>query len=251
MIKACFFGRISYKYGLTVQEQIYELTKNLDNLNCLCFFEHNPVYTVGIRDHLYPSQEEQRLIKLGAEFYRTDRGGLITYHGPGQLIAYPIFNLRALSENSKGKISYSVRQFVNLMEEVIIKLLSENFSLQHVGRTHDPGVWVENNRKIAAIGIKVRNGITSHGIALNCDTDLKWFDHIIACGLKGKKATSISNELQKNVPISDVILPLCSCFQSVFHTHVEYSDLSQLIPDPFELRRILLANNKSVSSISS
>lgn len=121
--------------------------------------------------------------------FRIKRGGLITFHGPGQLVAYPILNLRSLSVDDS---SIGVRRYVSLLEEVLIRVSSDSFGIKNVDRTNDPGksspaiflkfnclgVWVEKNRKLAAIGIQVRNGITGHGIALNCNVDLTWYNHV-------------------------------------------------------------------------
>ncbi|CAK5030663.1 unnamed protein product [Meloidogyne enterolobii] len=99
-------------------------------------------------------------------------------------------------------------------------MLKEKFKLENVGRTENAGVWINEQKKIGAIGIQVRNGITSHGLALNCETDLKWFDYIIPCGLKDKSTTSISNELNKQIKVNDVIEPLCEYFGKVFELKI-------------------------------
>uniref|UniRef100_A0A183BM96 Octanoyl-[acyl-carrier-protein]:protein N-octanoyltransferase LIPT2, mitochondrial n=1 Tax=Globodera pallida TaxID=36090 RepID=A0A183BM96_GLOPA len=197
MIQAFFFGRVPYLTGLCVQEslcrQIVADPGFRDHF--LCLFEHSPTYTVGIRQDQYSEEQAQRLRALGAEFHRQiekelqndkslpidriKRGGLITFHGPGQLVAYPVFNLRKLSPDGKSN-GLGVRRFVELVEEVLIQMLECDFGLKGVGRTRDPGVWVDGIRKVAAIGIQVRHGVISHGLALNCDTDLGWFDHCLA-----------------------------------------------------------------------
>nr|CAG8562878.1 15638_t:CDS:2 [Entrophospora candida] len=127
-----------------------------------------------------------RLKKLGAEYFRTLRGGKITFHGPGQLVCYPILNL--------NNFKLSVRSYVASIEKLIIDTCSE-YEIK-ARTTKDTGVWVENE-KICAIGIQVQRFITSHGFALNCNTDLRWFDHIIPCGIEGKSVTSITKELNK------------------------------------------------------
>jgi lipoate-protein ligase B len=114
---------------------------------------------------------------------------LITFHGPGQLVAYPILNLRSIFVDGS---SLGAKRYVSLLEGVLIRVATNTYGLRNVGRTKDPGliqcvdvliffglgVWIEENRKIAAIGIQIRNGITSHGIALNCNTDLNWYNHV-------------------------------------------------------------------------
>eukprot|EP00794_Sanderia_malayensis_P010856 gene10856-12011_t len=167
----------------------------------LLLVEHNPVYTIGRRKTPYlglsgkeTHEIENRLRQIGAEFWTTNRGGLITFHGPGQLVCYPILNLR--------NYRTSIRWYINSLEEVIIKTCAE-FGV-FVNRTEDIGVWIED-RKIAAIGVHVSKYITSHGLALNCNTDLNWFNHIVPCGIAGKSVTSLSKELNKEITIDNVL----------------------------------------------
>ncbi|KAL3110162.1 hypothetical protein niasHT_015765 [Heterodera trifolii] len=221
MIRALSFGRISYPMGLHVQE--FLLRRMTDdkafNGHFLCLLEHPPTFTVGIRNDEYSDEFAQRLRLLGAEFHRIKRGGLVTFHGPGQLVVYPVFNLRKLSADGKMN-GIGVKRFVELVEETVIQTLECDFGMNGVGRTQNPGVWVDGNRKVAAIGIQIRHGITSHGLALNCDTDLGWFDHIIPCGLRGKFVTSISRELGRSVSVSEAIGPICAQFERNFKAPV-------------------------------
>jgi len=237
LVKALWFGRQRYLHGLAIQEQLFEKLNNrkhqgIASEHYLCLFEHYPTYTVGLRSHLYSEEEEMRLKSLGAEFHRIKRGGMITYHGPGQLVAYPIFDLRTIrlkENNSRSGLSLGVKTFVNSIEEVLIQLLTNDYNITGVSRTTDTGVWVDGYRKIAAIGIQVRHGITSHGLALNCNTDLSWFDLIVPCGLEGKESTSISKELKKEVPINAVIHPFCRKFEKIYDCQVELiSEVPQL-----------------------
>ena len=170
--------------------------------------EHSPVYTIGRRSHLYNEAEEKRLNNLGADFFRADRGGLITFHGPGQLVAYPIFSL--------DEQKYGVKTYVDMLEETIISLLDNQFNVKGERSPHT-GVWVGNN-KICAMGISVhrQKKVVSHGLALNCNTDMKWFSHIVACGIHGKGVTSLSIEKDMNVPLLDVVDPFVQSFESVF-----------------------------------
>ncbi|KAF7640422.1 BPL/LPL catalytic domain-containing protein [Meloidogyne graminicola] len=218
---ALFFGEVPYLTGLNIQEFLFKqiCLQKLPNEHYLCMFEHNPpAYTVGIRESLYTEEAEQKVIKLGAEFHRVKRGGLITFHGPGQLVAYPIFNLHNISLNNQKTLG--VRDFVFSIEQVLIQMIKQKFKLENVGRTENAGVWVDKQKKIAAIGIQVRNGITSHGLALNCETNLKWFDNIIPCGLHNKSTTSLSQELNKKIKVNDVIYPLCEYFEKVFNLSI-------------------------------
>ncbi|KAK7499197.1 hypothetical protein BaRGS_00009457 [Batillaria attramentaria] len=180
-------------------------------LNTLLLVEHDPVYTVGLRTKDYDEIEEKRLKSLGAEFYRTNRGGLITYHGPGQLVAYPILNLTHFKP--------SIKWYIATLEQTIINACWQ-FGIQ-AHTTEDTGVWVDN-RKIAAIGVHGSRYVTTHGIALNCDVDLMWFRHIIPCGIRGKDVTSLTKELGKPTPIKSAILPFLRAFEEEFECEVKY-----------------------------
>ncbi|XP_076756282.1 lipoyl(octanoyl) transferase 2 [Xylocopa sonorina] len=216
IVKVLWAGRISYNYGLKLQQlfakQHHQKLKE-DSCNTLILLEHNPVFTVGIRDKEYTVEDEERLKNLGAEFFRTNRGGLITFHGPGQLVAYPILDLKQFKS--------SIKWYVCQIEEMIIRLCAE-FGIKGE-KSPNTGVWV-NDKKICAIGVHGSRYITTHGLALNCNTDLSWFNHIVPCGIKGKGVTSISQELNTNVTIQDVLPLFKNAFQDQFRCSlIEYS----------------------------
>nr|XP_033329811.1 putative lipoyltransferase 2, mitochondrial [Megalopta genalis] len=208
IVKVLWAGRLSYNAGLRLQKILsdrhHQKGQN-DICNTLILLEHNPVYTVGIRDKTYTVQDEEKLKNLGAEFYRTNRGGLITFHGPGQLVAYPILNLREFNQG--------IKWYVCQIEKMIIRLCA-NYGI-HACTSSDTGVWVED-RKICAIGIHGSRYITTHGLALNCNTNLDWFDHIVPCGIEGKGVTSISKELNAVITTQDVLPLLKNAFQDQF-----------------------------------
>ena len=155
--------------------QVYSEKVATGNANEVVWFcEHQPVYTTGKRGI------DNRLNNINADLIVTDRGGETTFHGPGQLMMYPILNLK--------NHHLSVRQYVHLLEESCIKLLS-SYGMSAKRECGLPGVWI-NHQKIVALGIRVSQGVTSHGMALNVHTDLKWFDQINPCGTS-KKATSM------------------------------------------------------------
>ncbi|HEX6141014.1 MAG TPA: lipoyl(octanoyl) transferase LipB, partial [Candidatus Limnocylindria bacterium] len=161
----------------------------------LLLLEHFPVYTIGRggdESNLLASAE--RLRELGAEFVRIDRGGDITYHGPGQLVAYPIVELRD---------PLDLRRYVRTLELAIIDTAAR-FGVQAGQVDGLTGVWVEGSRKLAAIGVRVRRGVTTHGLALNVNTDLRWFDEMIPCGIRDKEVTSLARELGHTVSMADV-----------------------------------------------
>lgn len=210
-------GLLSYSKALALQkcaaEQIIKAPGAFQNL--LILTEHHPVYTIGLRTKHYTLDDEHRLQQLGAEFYRTNRGGLITFHGPGQLVAYPIVNLKNFRP--------SMKWFVCSVERSVIAVCAE-FGLS-AQTTADTGVWVDD-RKICAIGVHGSRYVTTHGLALNCCTDLSWFEHIVPCGIEGKGVTSISQELGRQVTVDAVQPVFVKCFADIFGAHVKELDPS-------------------------
>ncbi|KAJ1364041.1 Lpl-1p [Parelaphostrongylus tenuis] len=165
---------------------------------------------------MYTRDEENRLRRLGADFHRTSRGGLITFHGPGQLVIYPIFDLKRIAARPVG-----VRRYVEMLEQVVIECTSSDFGIVDVCRTEHTGVWVGGNRKLAALGIAVSHGVSYHGLALNCNTDLSWFDHIIGCGIEDAEATSLSRECNRDITVEETIPKMVQRFSSVFDCEVQ------------------------------
>lgn len=211
-------GQLNYGESLKLQKMMSNrLIKGDDKFkNFIIINEHSPVYTIGIRTKNYSINDEEKLRNLGAEFHRTNRGGLITFHGPGQLVAYPIINLKNFEP--------SVRWYVCHIEKTVINLCKKyNIAAK---TTEDTGVWVDN-RKICAIGIHASRYITTHGLALNCNVDLSWYEHIVPCGLVGKEVTSLSKELEKNVSVDDTIPDFVASFEDVFQCKTELIDSSE------------------------
>lgn len=209
MVKILQIGEMNYFSALKLQNVLAEHHKsNLlsnEKSNFLILVEHNPVYTIGIRTKNYSIKDEEKLRNLGAEFFKTDRGGLITFHGPGQLVAYPIINLKCFN--------VSLRNYVGLIEKTVIDCCT-NFGLVAKTSPHT-GVWI-SDKKICAIGVHCSRYITTHGLAFNCNTDLDWFSHIIPCGIEGKEVTSLTKELGYNVSIKDVIPNFIRSFSKLF-----------------------------------
>ncbi|XP_047117184.1 putative lipoyltransferase 2, mitochondrial isoform X1 [Schistocerca piceifrons] len=179
----------------------------------LILVEHPPVYTIGIRKREEYAQDQSRLCALGAEFHVVDRGGLVTFHGPGQMVAYPVLNLRFW----KG----GLRSYVSRLENTVIHTISNGFALQNVEARPAPytGVWL-GNAKICAIGVRASRQVTTHGLALNCCVDLDWFKHIIPCGLEGCEVTSLSQQLKRKVEIEEVVPYFLTAFATVFQCHL-------------------------------
>ncbi len=188
-------GLTPYARAWEMQGELARLRKNDDIPDTLILLEHPPVYTVGraARDAQNLGAGEEYLRSLGAEVFWSDRGGDATFHGPGQLVGYPILRLKKLDTHG----------YLRDLEEVLIRVLSD-YGLE-AGRHRDyTGVWV-NGAKIAAIGVKFSSGrITSHGFALNVKTDLSWFDRITPCGIKEFGVTSLRKELDREVPLAEV-----------------------------------------------
>ncbi|XP_031556670.1 putative lipoyltransferase 2, mitochondrial [Actinia tenebrosa] len=211
-------GRIAYLDALRIQKTLarhhLDFKKDKSSIrprNVLFICEHNPVYTIGIRNKTFGEEEKNKLKKLGAEFYTTDRGGLITFHGPGQLVCYPVLDL--------GDFKKSIRWYVRSLEDVLIDTCAR-YDVE-AGVTDDTGVWVED-RKIAAIGVQASRWVTTHGVALNCNTDLTWFDHIVPCGIVGKGVTSLSFESKSEININDATTHFLASFSDVFNCQLRH-----------------------------
>nr|XP_040569859.1 putative lipoyltransferase 2, mitochondrial [Lepeophtheirus salmonis] len=207
-------GRMKYAEALKVQHRTVDQLKNNEITNHLLTLEHDPVYTIGIRSKDYDAQMEKALIKkTGADFVRTNRGGLITFHGPGQLVVYPILDLRQFTVQRKALLG--VKWYINQLEETIIKTCI-NLGISNPTRSPHTGVWVGDN-KICAMGVRNSEYVTYHGLALNCNTDLTWYKEIIPCGIEDKGVTSLSNELGRNVTLQDVLPAFRQEFKCVFN----------------------------------
>lgn len=180
----------------------------------LLFCEHPPVYTLGksgSEDHLRISDDERS--RLAIEYYRINRGGDITYHGPGQIVGYPIFDL--------DDFFTDVHRYVRSIEEVVIRTL-DDFQIKAGRIGEHTGVWVDipsaRPRKICAIGVHLSRWVTMHGFALNINTDLSYFNHIVPCGIDAsqKPVTSMAVECGQPVSMDDVRRCLMEHFAAVF-----------------------------------
>ncbi|XP_016983390.1 putative lipoyltransferase 2, mitochondrial [Drosophila rhopaloa] len=208
-------GRHSYTAGQQLQQHLAKSDQILDPpskfRNYLVLQEHDPVYTVGLRTKEYTAADEDRLRQLGADFHRTDRGGLITFHGPGQLVAYPILHLR--------QFKLSMRWYVSTLERMVIETCRQ-LGVPSATTTKDTGIWV-GDHKICAIGVHGSRYVTTHGIGLNCCTDMRWFEQIVPCGIEGKGVTSLSKELDRSVSVPEASEALLSSFASVFKCRLQ------------------------------
>jgi lipoyl(octanoyl) transferase len=216
------FGHRDYKETWDYQERLFNLKvsekgkavadagKTPDRL---IFVEHNHVYTLG------KSGSEQNLLldyiqlqARDASFYKIDRGGDITYHGPGQLVGYPIFDIEVMG--------LGLREYIHLLEEAIIRCVSR-FDIKGERLAGATGVWIDpgkgtHARKICAIGVRASRFVTMHGFALNVSTDLSYFNHINPCGFTDKGVTSIERETGIRVEMEDVKRVMYNTMREVF-----------------------------------
>ncbi len=206
-----------------LQQNIHIKTQNREALNNnkitnttqhhLLFCEHPPVYTLGKsgkQEHILINDIERE--KKNIQFFKTNRGGDITFHGPEQLVAYPIFDLE--------KFDTDIGHYLRNLEEVVIQTLAY-FNIKGERSKGETGVWIDAGqktkaRKICAIGIRCSRWITMHGLALNVNTDLQYFDYIIPCGIANKQVTSLQKELGKNIAMQEVVSIMKEKFEEIF-----------------------------------
>ena len=202
-----------------LQNQIIEtkLNNRKNNLNSitpnfLLFVEHDHVYTLGNSGNennlIF---DKKRLVEMGIKYHKTNRGGDITYHGPGQLVCYPILDLENFYRD--------IHKYLRDLEDVVINTL-DYFNISASGNSKETGVWLDvgtpEERKICAMGIKVSRWVTMHGLALNVNTNLSYFNGIVPCGISEKGVTSISNELNKTIKLDLVRKVLTENFLKKF-----------------------------------
>ena len=192
--------RKNYLDTLQIQESLRNQVLKNDSNNFLIIVEHDHVYTLG------KNANSSNVLNRICEIIPTQRGGDVTYHGPGQLVAYPIINLK------KRKIG--VKSYVAMIEKLISNILFDYGLKPHV-QIKETGVWIDD-RKIASIGIHVSRGVTMHGLAINVNTDLSYFDNIISCGIEGVKMTSMDKELGKKIRMNDIKKSLITHFNQIF-----------------------------------
>ncbi|KAM6157872.1 octanoyl-[acyl-carrier-protein]:protein N-octanoyltransferase LIPT2, mitochondrial [Rhynchocyon petersi] len=216
VVRLVWLGRVPYAEVLALQESWLkklqtgpgpELRSEVEGGALLLGEPAGPVYTAGLRGGLTP-EEAARLRSIGAEVHGTGRGGLATFHGPGQLLCHPVLDLRSFG--------LRLRTHVAALEACAVRLCE----LQGLptARARPPpftGVWL-GDRKICAIGVRCGRHITSHGLALNCCTDLKWFEHIVPCGLVGTGVTSLSKELQRYITVNEVMPVFLEAFKETY-----------------------------------
>ena len=215
-------GFIDYPAALELQRGLHHRVATGDLPSLLLLLQHPHVYTLGRRgtetDILVSSNT---LRELDAGVFHTDRGGEVTYHGPGQLVGYPILDLRAAG---LGPLAY-----VRALERVIISTLAD-LGIPATSEDRPTGVWV-GDAKIAAIGVRVSRGVTMHGFALNVDPDLAYFNHIVPCGMPDASVTSIAEQgVELKVPAVSNILKIH--FANILNYSVTHTNLEAITQEP-------------------
>ena len=213
-------GLIDYEKAWNLQHQLWagRVEEKLPDL--LLLLEHPHVITLGRRgnrSHLIASQEVLEAMKI--PIFHVERGGDVTYHGPGQIVGYPIFNLR--------DYGYRLVRFVSQLEEVLLSVLADF----QIGGRRDPlnrGVWV-NSEKIASVGVAIKRWVSFHGLSLNYETDLKYFELINPCGLEGKKMTSMAEILGTEISRNLLIERISFHFREIFERDWEEKKVEEIM----------------------
>lgn len=214
-MEVCDLGRLGYEEALSVQCERFDSIldhkrEGLEHqLNTLFLVEHDPVYTLG------KSGKKEHLVNnpatVGATFYHSTRGGDITYHGPGQIVGYPVLDLE--------HFEMGVGQYIWSIEESIIRVINR-YGLRGERLSDASGVWLDVGtpqvRKICAIGVKASRYVTMHGFAFNVNTDLSYFGHIVPCGIQDKGVTTMQKELGTEQDFERLKLEVAAEFKAVF-----------------------------------
>ena len=239
MISVVQLGQLSYGEGLRLQQKLVGLRKADEIGDALLLLEHSPVITLGRNAKaVNVLASTDALAARGVEVFECDRGGDVTFHGPGQLVGYPIFDLRGFSRQLSAvshqeepsnlvaslpvwRKTLGAVDYVRRLEEVLIRTCGD-FGIA-TGRVAGlTGAWTESEpaAKIAAIGVHISRSVTSHGFALNVNTDLSFFDLIVPCGIIAKAVTSMQRELQRTVDINDVAHAVSRSVGTVFQSQM-------------------------------
>jgi lipoyl(octanoyl) transferase len=274
LISVLQLGTIDYATGLRLQEKLIAFRKDGRISDVLLLLEHTPVITLGRNAksaNVLASPES--LVQHGVEVFECDRGGDVTFHGPGQLVAYPLFDLRGIPSENASRKTLGAVDYIRRLEEVLIRTCAD-FGIPAKRIPGLTGAWtgedarpskpkVEDARpsktqsvatdiaagivrvgtgalagpaesqtqqfttteaKIAALGVHISRGVTSHGLALNVNTDLSFFNLIVPCGITSKPVTSMQTELKRAIPMQDVAHALSRNFGTVFHSQILWLD---------------------------
>ena len=216
-LKPCLavpLGRIAYAPAWAMQRRLHARVASGELPELLLLLEHDHVFTLGKRGQAADVlADAETLAQLDAEVVSTDRGGEATYHGPGQLVGYPIVNLR---DGIGGALRY-----VSALESALIATLAE-YGIRGESEGRPTGVWV-GDAKIAAIGVKISRGVSMHGFALNVSPDVAYFDHVVPCGMPEGRVTSMALELDRALSVSDVARTIAREFGQAVGRAIEWT----------------------------
>ena len=222
-------GVVPYASAYTAMHELAAARAAGEIPDVLVLLEHPPVYTAGRRtdpSHLLMASAD--IERMGAELQEVDRGGSVTFHGPGQLVGYPIVDLGHAPD---------VVGYLRDVEECIIRA-GADLGVQ-LGRNRDTGVWA-GDRKVCAIGVRVSRGVTLHGFALNCTTDLSWYGAIVPCGLDDRGVTSLTDLSGREVTVEETLPVVAERFAEVFQR--------RLVPAPADLTAGIRTDATAVST---
>jgi len=217
-----FLGFKNYGESIEIQQRLQDLLINEQAVfdGFLLILYHEPIITVGkYSDYSNLLVNREKLDRLGVKFYHSDRGGDITCHEPGQIVVYPIFNLR--------KFNLKVKDYVFLLERVVIRFLKD-FDVRSDRIKGKPGVWVGGN-KIASVGISIKRHCTKHGIAVNVNNSLKYFELINPCGFQNLGITSLKKVLNYEPSLHECNNRILEHFSAVFNVGVEEVDINDFL----------------------
>jgi lipoyl(octanoyl) transferase len=227
LISVVQLGTVDYATGLRLQQELVDLRKAEKIGDVLLLLEHSPVITLGRNAkaaNVIASTE--LLAQRGVELFECDRGGDVTFHGPGQIVGYPIFDLRGFATPDGRRKTLGAVEFVRRLEEVLIRTCAD-FAIATNRIASLTGVWTNHEAaqaKIAAIGVHISRFVTSHGFALNVNTDLSFFNLIIPCGITSKPVTSMQHELGHSLDLNSVAESISRNFGTVFSSQILWVD---------------------------
>ncbi len=213
-------GLVDYQKAWDLQHRLWSRRVEEDLPDVLLILEHPHVITLGRRgnrSHLIASPEVLETMRV--PIFHVERGGDVTYHGPGQMVVYPILNLK--------EYGYRVVRYVGQLEEVVLRVLGD-FGIEGKRNALNRGVWV-GEEKIASVGVAIKRRVSLHGIALNYETDLKYFDLINACGLEGKRVTSMAKILGTTISRDRLLERVGFHFKGIFERNWEEKSLEEIV----------------------
>jgi lipoyl(octanoyl) transferase len=220
LISLIQLGTVDYATGLRLQQQLVALRKEEKIGDVLLLLEHSPVITLGRNakaTNVIASPEI--LAQRGVDLFECDRGGDVTFHGPGQIVGYPIFDLRNFTTPDGKRKTLGAVEFVRRLEDVLMRTCAD-FAIPTKRVSGLTGVWTEGESKLAAIGVHISRFVTSHGYALNVNTDLSYFNMIIPCGITSKPVTSMQRELGHALDLNAVAESISRNFGVVFQSQI-------------------------------